>query len=430
MQKPGRWLSGSFLLLWQGQLVSVMGSQVFVVTLALWLIRHTGSATLMGLLLMAGSVPGVLLGPIGGALADRYSRRTVLVAGDLLRGLSLISVAVVMFWLPQSPRAGVAALFVAAVIGGTVGAVWQPAAAAVIPEMVPRERLSTANSLVQASIQICGMVAKGLGGLLFRAVGAPLLALADGFSYLYAAATEAIAIMPSPPRKATAAGGRFSVLKRQILEGLEYVRARAGLRMMLYTMTFQQFFMVPMVVLFPFYVTEHLHAGPEWYGYLLATSSVGTLAGFAFAGTVRLKGAAMSRLIVALLVFVSLSLAGLGLVSSRWAAAGIVFGIGATNGFLGVKLITILQLNTEPSFRGRVIGLIQTITGGLAPVAMGLTGIVADLTGRNLPLIYLVCGGITSLLWASTAMRRECRAFLAGEEPALPIAAAVVPRTA
>jgi DHA3 family macrolide efflux protein-like MFS transporter len=73
--KSSKLLSRDFCLLWQGQLISQMGSQVFGVTALLWLKQTTESATLVGLTMMMLTLPGVLLGPIGGVLADRYSRQ-------------------------------------------------------------------------------------------------------------------------------------------------------------------------------------------------------------------------------------------------------------------------------------------------------------------------------------------------------------------
>ena len=72
--------------------------------------------------------------------------------------------------------------------------------------------------------------------------------------------------------------------------------------------------------------------------------------------------------------------------------------IGALNGFLHINLITILQIAIPSEMRGRIFGLLTTLTGGLVPVSMGLSGVVADLVDQNIPLIYAVCGGITLVL--------------------------------
>ena len=174
MDKPVRWMTRSYALLWQGSMVSQMGTQVFLVTMALWLKQFTDSATVVGTIMMVGSLPAVLLAPFGGALVDRYPRRTLLVVVDTLKGLTILGVAAVLYLMPDSVPAVVAALFAAAAIGGIVGAASTGAAASLVPDLVPREKLATVNSFGQATMQVCGLLAQGLAGLLFRVAGAPL----------------------------------------------------------------------------------------------------------------------------------------------------------------------------------------------------------------------------------------------------------------
>lgn len=426
MDKPVRWMTRSYALLWQGSMVSQMGTQVFLVTMALWLKQFTDSATVVGTIMMVGSLPAVLLAPFGGALVDRYPRRTLLVIVDTLKGLTILGVAAVLYWMPDSVPAVVASLFAAAAIGGIVGAASTGAAASLVPDLVPREKLATVNSFGQATMQVCSLLAQGLAGLLFSMAGAPLLALLNGLSYLYAAASEAFIAAPAATARRAPAQAKlgFKDIAREIRDGLRYIQSQGGMRMLFYTMTFLRFFLVPMSVLFPFYVDEHLLAGPEWYGFLLAGMGFGSLIGYVGAGAVRLAGPTIGRVVVGMMIAISACFAGLGLVAQPSAALLLVTGIGAMSGFVSVRMITALQLATPSAMRGRVFGLLATIAGGLAPVAMGLTGVIVDLVNRNLSGIYLVCGAMTAALSLTIALRRECRAFLAGEA-AVPPAAAV-----
>ena len=95
-EAPVRLWNRDFQLLWQGQFVSQVGNQAFAVAMMYWLMQATGSATLMGLMMMASMLPGVLLGPIGGTFADRNSRKLIIVVSDLLRGISVLGVAAIM----------------------------------------------------------------------------------------------------------------------------------------------------------------------------------------------------------------------------------------------------------------------------------------------------------------------------------------------
>jgi MFS transporter, DHA3 family, macrolide efflux protein len=421
MEKPLQCMNRNFLLLWQGQVVSQIGTQLFLVIVVLSLKQVTNSPTLVGLFMMAYTLPAVILGPLGGALADRYSRRMVLVAGDFIRGLILVAIALVLWRSPHSVNLIVISFFVYSVVEGIVGAIWLPASMSVVPDLVPSESLQSANSLVQGSFQVCTVAAQGVAGILFGVLGMPLLTLVDGLSYLYAALSDSLVHIAKLPPKPAISSGRFAAFKADIMESLRHIHSRAGMRILFYTMAFFQVLMVPMLILFPFYVDQVLRAGPQWYGFLLAASGFGALLGYGIGGAVKLPATLSSRITVSAMVLMSLCLASLALVANRWMALWIIAAIGTMDGFIGLKLLTALQLATPREIRGRVFGVLLTITRGLVPVAMGLTGVVAELSNRNLPLIYLVCGSTCAALAVNIASRLECREFLAGRDARIPV---------
>jgi MFS transporter, DHA3 family, macrolide efflux protein len=411
---PTRTMNRNFLFLWQGQVVSQIGTQLFQVIVILSLKQATESATLVGLLMMASTLPALLLGPVGGAVVDRYSRRSVLITGDLLRGIALTGIAGVLWFGSHSIILVVASLFAYSLLEGSVGAVWQPASMSVLPDLVPKEGLGTANSFVQGSFQICTVVGQAIAGILFRSVGAPLLMLADAVTYFYAAISDTFIHIPALPTKP--AEEKKASFKTEILEGIRHIHAKPGMKMLFYTMAFFQLVMVPMLIMFPFFVEDHLHAGPQWYGFLLAASGFGTFLGYGIGGALKLSSRSSGRVTVVVMVVMSLVLTSLAFVTGPWTAMWLIGAVGAMDGFIVLRLLTTLQLATPSEIRGRVFGLLMTITRGLTPVAMGLTGLIADLTHRNIPAIYLVCGIAATLLAANVAVRRECRDFLAGED--------------
>jgi MFS family permease len=89
-------LTRNFVLLWQGQLVSHLGNQAFLIATASYVLEVTGSATLVAGAMMAATIPLVILGPFGGAVADRHSRRSILMVADVLRAASTGGLALVL----------------------------------------------------------------------------------------------------------------------------------------------------------------------------------------------------------------------------------------------------------------------------------------------------------------------------------------------
>ncbi len=153
-----RLLNRDFVLLWQGQLVSQFGNQAFLVAMMFWTMEATGSATVMGFLLATSHLPAAVLGPFGGTFADRHSRVRIIVIADLLRGAAVLVLAAAM-WTPLlSSDVQLAILFSIALLTGIVGSVFTPAISAAIPDLVPAERLTAANSLHQTSAQVASLV--------------------------------------------------------------------------------------------------------------------------------------------------------------------------------------------------------------------------------------------------------------------------------
>jgi DHA3 family macrolide efflux protein-like MFS transporter len=425
MTQPKRSMSRNFLLLWQGQAVSQVGTQLFQVIAILCLKQATESATIIGLFLMAYAIPNVILGPIGGVLADRYSRRRILIVGDFSRGGILALLAIVLALHAHSTGFLIGLLLLYSAVEGTVTSLWQPSGIAMIPDLVSSEDLSGANSLMQGSFQICTVVAQAFAGILFRVLGTPVLMIIDASTYLYAAISDSLLVLPKSAQASAHPLEKSKPIRTELFEALRYVHMRTGMRTVFYTMTLFQLLMVPMVILFPFYVDQQLRAGPQWYGFLLAASGFGSLAGYAVGGGARVSAEAASRMILVATLAMSLLLLSLAAVSSPWIALLLVAAVGLTSGFNAIRLMTILQMAIPSEIRGRVFGVLMTITQGLAPFAMALTGVLADLAKRNIAEIYLGCGAAAAILSLNIILRPDCRGFLAGQYSRLEASAAV-----
>jgi len=171
---------------------------------------------------------------------------------------------------------------------------------------------------------------------------------------------------------------------------------------------------MPVFVLLPFYATEVLGRGAGWYGYLLASLSGGALAGTAAGGVLALRPAARGRLLLAILVVVPALAALLGF-AGPVGALGICFALGALTGVLNVSTITLVQLATPPELRGRLMGVLLTLSGAATPLGLAAGGALRDLTAAGVPALYLGLGTLGVILVLAMATRPGLRAFLARE---------------
>ncbi len=416
VKKPVRLFNRNFFLLWQGQFVSQIGSQAYAIAMMLWVKHETGSASLMGLLMMVSMIPFVILGPFAGTFADHFSRRKIIIFSDVLSGVPVLFLAFMMFYRPSASELLIVCLFLVNVTLGIIRSFFGPAISASIPDIVPRERVSAANSLNQSSVQISQFIGQGIGGYLFVLLGAPVLFLIDGITYLFSAFSESFIKIPQKiPEKRGGWQDKFRKFKSDTMEGFRYVWGHAGIRALFFASAFINFFAIPIVVLLPFYVEDHLHATSDWYGYILAAFGLGTLIGYGVAGGIKLSSLIRSKAIISALILVSFCLPVLSVLREPMLALVLMMIIGALSGFFNINIYTLLQIAIPSEMRGRVFGLLITLTAGLTPISMGLSGIIADLVNQNIPLIYAVSGMITLSLTIITSFSKNFRVFLQSE---------------
>jgi DHA3 family macrolide efflux protein-like MFS transporter len=418
-KRPTRLFNRDFLLLWQGQFVSMLGSQAFSVAMIFWIKRQTDSASLLGLGMLSQWVPAILLGPFGGTLADRMSRRQILILADLVRGVAAIALAALVLMVPGRSGTILVGLLVLSAVMGVCDAFFRPAISASIPDLVPEADVTRANSANRLTLDISTFLGQGSGGVLFRIIGPGILFLVDGITYLFSAAAESLIRLPPPPPVPKTAGWREAGADfwRELKLGLRYVASRKGLRYLLFLAPLDSFFMITIVVLLPFFVEDFLHVRPDWYGFLVAAFGGGSVLGSILAGVTKATGRLRTWAYLLFAVGFGVAAIGLGLARSPWMAMGLIFAAGVMSGFNTIQVLSLAQLTTPSELRGRVLGLLETLGLSSMPLAAATAGIVADLLHRNIPLVYFGCGAALIAVALVQAGKREVREFLAYEPP-------------
>ncbi|HEV8572805.1 MAG TPA: MFS transporter [Actinomycetota bacterium] len=379
-----------FRLLWAGQTVSLLGDGITTIALAWQTYELSRNPVALSMVLLARSVPMLVLLLIGGAVSDRLPRRAVMLASDLVRGAA---VGVIAF-LSAGGVLEVWHLVVLAAVFGAADAFFQPAYSAVFPDILPKALLVQANSLTSATRPVTLFLAgPALGGLLVGALGSASAFGADAATFAVSAAC--LLGMRSRPGRGT--GGEK--ILAEIGEGLRYTRGTPWIWATLIAAAVSILFVEgPYHVLLPIVVAERLGGGAAVFGFVSAVEGLGALLGAIAIG----QWGVPRRKITVMYIAWSVSCVIIGLigVAPTVAAAAAFSGLSGAGFQLGAVIwATMLQQLVPARMLGRVTSLDWLVSFALAPVSFGLAGPVARQIGGSVTLLAGgVLGGIALLL--------------------------------
>ena len=369
---------------------SQLGDWLFNAALLGYVYSATGSAGWVGAATICRLLPYVLLGPVGGMIADRYDRRTVLLVGDLLRcGLMLALAAVVA-------TAGPVELVIAlTALASAAGTAERPAAMAMLPRMVGESRLAPANALLHT--------VQDLGVVVGPAIGAILLAVApDAVAFLVNGATFAAsaALISTMRRRAAPVGARqIESMRSELLHGLHTARTTPFVVPLFVVVAMAELTYGAQTVQLVLYASSRLDAGAAGYGYLLAVAGLGGL----LSATVNARLAASTK--VAGIVVAAGALFCATQLAYAWttelAIALLVTLLGGA-GFVACEVVaeTALARVVRSEVLGRVMGVFEALSVAamvlgavLAPVLIARTSLRTSFVvlGIATVAITLVC---------------------------------------
>ncbi|HZF91817.1 MFS transporter [Streptomyces sp.] len=370
---------GGFGRLWSAAVLSGFGDALRTAALPLLAVTLTDEPLLIAAVTACGQLPWLLFGLLGGAVADRVDQRRAMWTVDAVRGLLVAGFAVAV----ALGHASIPLLIVLAFTLTTLQTLFDNAATALLPAVVPPDALGSANARLMTGQRIAGGLLAGPVVPLLLVAGAALPFAADAVTFLLAAALVATLRTAAPDRAAGPAG---STLRREIADGLRTLGRDRALRGLCAATALCNIGMGALIATLVVLVTDWLRAGETGYAVALTAYAVGSLAGGAVNG--RIAGR-VGRLRAVLLAGTA-QLGALVVMGSVRSTVALVAAL-AVFGFMGmvwnVNTTTLMQQRSPAGMLGRVSSAHRTLAVAGAPLGALLGGAVATAWGANTPAL-------------------------------------------
>jgi MFS transporter, DHA3 family, macrolide efflux protein len=361
----------TFMTIWLGQVISILGSGLTGFALGVWLYDQTGRATPFALTVLFASLPRILLAPLAGSLADRWNRRLLMILSDT--GAAAVTLTAVV--LLSAGQLQIWHVYLISLCSSAFAAFQEPAYTASIAMLVPKKDLGRANGLVQAAQAVEMLVAPLLAGALFQVIGMRGIFFIDFASYFFAVGALLVVAIPQPVLSEEPASQQRGVVWRDVSFGWRYLADRPGLMGLLLYFALVNFFMNlamvlsgPLVLAFGTAVT---------LGAVQMASGVGMLVG----SLVMSAWGGPNRRVAGLLGFIAG--AGVGIVLMGLRPSAFLIGAGLFVLLFCIPMASglsqaIFQTKVAPEVQGRVFATRGMISRSITPIAYLLAGPLAD----------------------------------------------------
>lgn len=383
----------NYRLFFIGQLISLTGTWMQSVAQGWLVLRLSNSPAMLGLVAAATSLPVLLLSLPAGTLADRVSKRRLLLICQAVAMLLAMALA----GLTLTERIEVWHVVVLAALLGTVTAFEGPARQAFTVEMVGREDLLNAIALNSSIFNAARTVGPAVAGVVVALIGeGPAFAL-NAASFVFVIAS--LLLMRLPPFQSPGGGQR----RGQLREGLRYIQNEPRVRALLLQAAAISFFCFTYIPLLPVFARDILHVGASGLGMLSATSGLGALTA---ALMLAQFGDALPRGRLVRMAALLQPLLMIAFSASRWMPLSLLL-IGLA-GWAGVTTMaltnTLIQSIVPDRLRGRVMSVFTLLLMGLSPMSGMLAGGIAQVAG-SVPLVVAGSALIGWLMVATIALR-------------------------
>ena len=389
----------NYLLFFAGQQISLMGSSASQFVVIWWITLETQSTWYLALASVAGFAPMILLTPFAGVIVDRWSRKLVIGLVDLLQALSTI-VLISLFWLGI---ASVWYILVLLVFRSCCQAFHVPAVEAIVPLMVPRDKLGRINGLNYVLNGIMTLIGPVVAAILLTFWEIHQILWIDPATFIVAVVPLLLIRIPSVRRER-----EKSSFKRDFTEGLAFIKHSRGVMPLIFLATALNFLLMPLTTLLPYFVNYDHHGLAAEFALVTAVTQLGLFAG----GTFMIIIKEFKRKMLMTVIFIQLCFLGYALTAFTptgwfWFMSACLFIMTFAVAPANILLRTITQTIVPAQMQGRVNSVLMSLSSAASPFGMMISGIIAAYTATaNLFLACAIAGTVVLLgAWFFTDMR-------------------------
>jgi MFS family permease len=377
----------NYRLFFAGQLTSLTGTWMQSVAQSWLVYRLTDSPAQLGAIGFASQIPVFLLAPLGGAVADRYARRDVLIVTQVAAMILAFALAA----LTLSGRVEVWHVYLLAAITGVVTAFDMPTRQSFVVDMVGREDLVNAIALNSSIFNGARTLGPAVAGVLVGVIGEGWCFFLNGVSFL-AVIAGLLLMRIDRPAPAPVEGSAVA----RIREGFAYVAATMPIRSLLVLLGMLSLVGMPYTVLMPIFADDILGGGATGLGVLMGASGLGALAGaLLLAARTGLRG--LSSWVAAAAFGFGLALVLFSLSTRFWLSVVLLLPIGLFNIVAMASSNTLIQSMVPDHLRGRVMAVYSMMFMGMAPLGALGAGTVAGRLGAP---ATVAIGGVACMIGA------------------------------
>lgn len=368
----------NFMLLLSGNAVSQLGNWLFYLSLIYYVSDKTGSLTIAGVMLAVNILPIIFFSPLAGGVSDKYSRRGILVVSDFLNGFCSLYLGYRAFM----NKLGLIEVLVLTFFIGVGTTFFNPAFRSSIPNVVEKEQLARANSLVKITSAITGILGPLVGGILITTIGAPLAFLINGISFVVSGLTECFIIIPQQVSESMRSSSKVF---QNFINGIKFIQRHHFIKVLLLLFSIMTFVAAP-IMLYLKVLTANYYSGiPIYMTMIIVADAIGVLVASVYITYNPMEK--YHRILIAVFpMFCGLALLVLGNVPILYVAILAMFIQGLISGFGDIAMATLLQSETPDENRGSVMSTFSMVLSSLAPISFLVSGYLIDVLGVRLLL--------------------------------------------